>query len=79
MNNQEKLVAAFATALGIESSLVTDDLQYNTISQWDSVAHMVLIAELEKVFNVMFDTDQIIDMSSVLKAKQMLAAHGVSF
>ena len=79
MTNQQKLARAFAAALEIETTTIHDKLAYNSIPEWDSVAHMTLIAELEKVFDVMFDTDQIIDMSSVSKAKEILGEHGVEF
>lgn len=72
MENKEKLTKVFTEALGIEPQLVTDELTYNTIPQWDSTAHMVLIAELENVFDVMLDTDDIIDLSSVAQAKIIL-------
>ena len=52
MENKEKLIKAFTESLGIEPQLVTDELTYNTIPQWDSTAHMVLIAELENVFDL---------------------------
>ena len=79
MSNNEKLVGAFTTSLGISRDLVGDDLQYNSIPEWDSIAHMTLIAELESIFDVMLDTDQIIDMSSVAKAKEILSTHDVEF
>lgn len=79
MNNNEKLVQVFSEALGIESEVVVDDLQYNTIKQWDSTAHMVLVSELEAAFDVMLDTDDIIDMSSVGKAKAILGKYDVTF
>ena len=78
MNNNEKLINAFTTALGIEAENVTDDLTYNTIPQWDSTAHMVLIAEIENVFDVMLDTDDIIDLSSVAQAKVILQKYDVN-
>lgn len=77
MDNQQKLIEAFTQALGIESDAVTDELTYNTIPQWDSTAHMVLIAELENTFDVMLDTDDIIDMSSVAQAKLILQKYDV--
>ena len=79
MTNTEKLVVAFSEALGIDAKLVVDDLTYNTIPEWDSTAHMILVAELEKQFDLMLDTDDIIDMSSVAKAKQILAEYDLSF
>jgi acyl carrier protein len=59
---REKLVNCFAEALGIDSSVVNDDLAYRSIPEWDSVAHMALIAVLESEFDVMMDTNDIIDM-----------------
>ncbi len=77
--NAAKLIAAFATALVLPETQIHDDLAYNSIKEWDSTAHMLLIAELENVFEVMLDTDDIIDMSSVAKAKTILSKYGVSF
>jgi acyl carrier protein len=78
-NNNAKLTAAFAAALVIAESQIHDELAYNSIKEWDSTAHMLLIAELENVFNLMLDTDDIIDMSSVAKAKSILTKYGVAF
>ncbi|GAA0857168.1 acyl carrier protein [Aliiglaciecola litoralis] len=79
MKNEQILINAFSTSLGIEAAMVTQDLTYNTIPQWDSTAHMILIAELEDQFKVMLDTDDIIDMGSVAKAKEILAKYDIEF
>lgn len=79
MNNSEKLRQTFADALSIEIDRVVDELAYNTIDEWDSTAHMVLISELENTFDVMLETDEIIDLSSVSKAKEILQKYNVSF
>ncbi len=79
MNSKAELIAGFAMALGIPQEMVTDDLAYRSIPQWDSVAHMALIAELESRFSVMLDTDEILDLSSVGVAKQILGRHGIEF
>ncbi len=79
MTNSEKLKKIFADSLGINKEMITADLQYNSIQEWDSVAHMALIAELEENFDIMLDTDDIIDMSSPVKAKLILIKHDVEF
>ncbi|MDF1760603.1 MAG: acyl carrier protein [Coxiellaceae bacterium] len=79
MDNTDKLINAFVESLGIDKDIVTDSLKYNTISEWDSVAHMNLITQLEDAFDLMLDTDDIIDMSSVATAKEILTKHGVVF
>lgn len=78
-SNQQSLVEGFSTALAIPQEQVTDDLAYNSIPQWDSIAHMTLVAELESRFDVMMDTDDIIDMSSAAKARDILGKYGVTF
>jgi acyl carrier protein len=79
MTNNEKLVSLIAHTLMIDVSIVTSQLQYNSIGEWDSVGHMALIAALEECFDVMLDTDDIIELSSVEKAKEILIKYGVIF
>lgn len=78
-DNSNKLHQVFADSLNIDRNLVTDSLTYNTIPEWDSVAHMALIASLENSFDIMLDTDDIVDMSSVAKAKEILSKYDVQF
>ena len=79
MTNTEKLHTAFAQALQIDPAQVTDNLTYNEIPQWDSVAHMALVAELESAFDIMLDTDDILAMSTVAKAREILQKYDVAF
>ena len=62
----------------IERQQVTPKLAYQSIPQWDSVGHMALVVEIENTFNVTLDTDDIIGMSDVLKAVEILKKHGVA-
>ena len=75
----EKLTTVFVNVLEITPEEVCNELSYSEHPKWDSMSHMMLIAELEGEFAIMFDTDDIIDMSSFLKAQQILAKYGVSF
>ncbi len=79
MNTTQRLYTIFSQALNIPIHKITDDLAYNTIPEWDSVAHMALVAELEAAFDIMLDTDDIIDMNSVGKAKEILSKHEMNF
>ena len=78
-DNPEKLLNCFCNALGIAPEQVTDELTYNSIREWDSVGHMALMSELESVFDLMLDTDDILNLSSVAKCKECLGKYGVSF
>lgn len=79
MNNKQKLLNAFAVGLNIPSEKVTDELAYRAIPEWDSLGHMALVAELESAFDIMLDTDEILELSSVTKAKEILAKYQVVF
>lgn len=73
-----QLNGLIAKALLLPEERITDDLAYNSIPEWDSVAHMALVAELEDSYGIMLDTDDIVDMSSVAKIRQILAKYDVS-
>lgn len=77
MDNANKLRTNFAQALGIEEGKVEDSLEYNSIPEWDSVAHMRMVAAIETAFDIMLDTEDIIDMSSFKKVKELVAKYGV--
>ncbi|NAZ91675.1 acyl carrier protein [Vibrio toranzoniae] len=77
MSNESILVEAFSNSLGIDKNLVKDELKYNSIPEWDSIAHMTLVAEIEGAFDIMLDTDDIIDMNTVEKSKEILKKYGV--
>jgi len=79
MNAQEKLIHAFSDALMIEKEAVVDSLAYQSIPNWDSISHMILITNLEAEFDISISTDDVIGMSSVGKAKEILQSLGVSF
>ena len=79
MSDEDKLINAFTKTLNINSSLVKDTLTYQSIPQWDSMAHMSLIAEIDNTFDTMLDTEEILDMSSVKKAKEILSKYGAKF
>ncbi len=79
MENNQKLVNSFHESLGINFSLIVDSLTYQSVPEWDSISHMILISKIEEDFNVSFETDDVIDMSSFAKAKEILTKHGLSF
>lgn len=71
MTNLEKYSQAFVEALEISEEQLPG-LEYQGIEQWDSVGHMGLVATLEDAFDIMMDTDDIIDFSSYEKGKEIL-------
>ena len=79
MNNKQKYDQAFIESFSIDEGALGDNLEYNAIPEWDSVGHMGLIAELEEVFDIMMEMDDIIDFSSYKKGFELIAKYGVEF
>ena len=52
-------------------------LKYQAVPLWDSVGHMTLVAALEDAFDIMMETDDIIDLSSYEKGKEILKKYEV--
>ncbi|KGR76477.1 acyl carrier protein [Ureibacillus sinduriensis] len=77
--NEQKLRTIFAESLGIEEAKITENLTYNSIPEWDSIAHMALISEIDDQFDTMLDTEDVLEMSSFAKAKEILAKYDVQF
>jgi len=79
MTNMEKYKKAFVEGLEISEEQV-EGLEYQSISEWDSVGHMSLVAQIEEAFDIMMDTDDIIDFSSYEKGKEILSKnYGIEF
>ena len=72
MTNLEKYNKAFCESFEITEDKL-DGLKYQDIELWDSVGHMTLVANLEDAFDIMMETDDIIDLSSYEKGKEILA------
>lgn len=78
MTNMEKYKNAFMEALEVEETELPG-LEYQSISQWDSVGHMGLVATIEDAFDIMMDTDDIIELSSFEKGIEILKKYDVEF
>ena len=76
MTNLEKFVQAFVDSLVVAAGQV-ETLKYGESDQWDSVGHMKLIAALEDAFDIMVDMDDIIDLISFEKGKEILRKYDV--
>lgn len=76
MTNLEKYQHAFVTALEVQAG-ETSTLVYGQSKAWDSVGHMTLVAALEDAFDIMMEMDDIIDLSSFEKGKEILRKYDV--
>lgn len=76
MTNLDKYIKAFIDTFEINVAQA-EKLVYQGIEQWDSIGHMSLIVAIEDAFDMMMDTDDIIDFSSFEKGKEILKKYDV--
>jgi acyl carrier protein len=77
MSNLEKYDEVFMTnfRVGREQLPV---LTYQSVSVWDSIGHMSLVAAIEESFNIMMDTEDIMGFSSYEEGKKILEKYSIS-
>jgi len=79
MTNIEKYTQAFVDAFSVDAEQAKT-LKFQDIPAWDSVGHMGLVSQLEEQFGIMMEPDDIVDLNSYEKGKEMLASkYGVDF
>ena len=64
MTNREKYDQIFIDSFSITPDQLNDGLVYQSVEQWDSIGHMGMVAALEEAFDIMLETDDIIDFGS---------------
>lgn len=75
--NKEKYNEAFKKIFDLKDEEIGAQLVYQSIPEWDSIGHMALVAELEDRFDIMMNTDDIIDFSSYEKGIEILKKYDV--
>lgn len=73
----DELREIFSKSLDIPKSIVVDSLSYHSIAEWDSVAHMALVAAIEDRYAILLDTNDILDLSTFSQAVYILKKYGV--
>lgn len=75
MELQLQLQTVFVEELGIPAERVNDELRYGETLEWDSIAHMALVAAIEVSFDIMIEAEDVIDMSSFAAAKRIVTKY----
>ena len=61
----------------VAPEVLNEKFVYQCVPAWDSVGHMGLIAALEEAFNIMMDTEDIIEFGSYTIGIEKLKKYGV--
>jgi acyl carrier protein len=77
MENIKKYNNAFVEVFGAKIEDMNDNYGKETVEEWDSVHQLSLISELEEAFDIMFDPEDIMEMTSYAKGKELLKKYDV--
>lgn len=78
MENLEKYNNAFVEVFGAKLEELNDDYSKENVGEWDSVHQLTLISIFEEAFDIMFDPEDIMEMTSYAKGKELLAKYDVT-
>ena len=77
MTSPNILASLFRDTLGLPASYDVAKMHYRETPGWDSLAHMQLIGALESRFDIMLETQDVLDMSSFAHAVEILRKYDV--
>ena len=79
MENLEKYNKAFIDVFGAKTEELNENYGKESVDEWDSVHQLSLIAEFEEAFDIMFDPEDIMEMTSYARGKELLKKYEVEF
>jgi acyl carrier protein len=79
MNNREKYNEIFVSIFGVKEEQLDGTFNFNNIESWDSMTHLMLIGELEEIFDIMLETDDILHFGGYQNGMTILKKYGVDF
>lgn len=77
MTNIEKYNQAFIEVFGVEESAFGSNFNKDSVDGWDSVHQLNIIALLEESFDIMLDPEDIMELTSYEKGKELMAKYEV--
>ena len=78
MENLEKYNNAFVEVFGTKAEDLNDNYGKDTVEEWDSVHQLSLVAQFEEAFDILFDPEDIMDLTSYAKGNEILAKYDVT-
>ena len=73
----EKYNQVFAEIFNIDQSQLSDEFEKDSIDNWDSDLQLALVEGMEDKFDIMLDTEDILNFTSYMKGKEILAKYEI--
>ena len=76
-DNIKKLNKILVQVLKVDEKDISDATSPETVPTWDSYNALMLVSELETIFNVHFTMDEVIAVKNVGDIRMALKRHGI--
>lgn len=77
-STDKKLKDILAKILLIDETKISDSMSRKNVKEWDSMAHLMLVSELESAFEVTMDDEDIMEIQTVADIKKTLKKLGIT-
>lgn len=77
MENKEKYIEIFTNLFNVGEDKLNEEFTSANVKEWDSIMHLSLVTEIEDAFNVMFETEDILRLSSYYSGIEILKEYKV--
>lgn len=71
---REKIIALIEEALDVPGGTITEDTMIEDVEQWDSLAHVMIIGELEEKLGISIPLEEAVELTGV---RELLEKCGV--
>lgn len=65
MKLQEKIIELIEKILKVPAGTITPDIRIEDVAEWDSLAHVMIIGELEEKLGVVIPLDEAIELTDM--------------
>ena len=79
MLNLDKYNGVFCEIFQVAVENLNENFSSNFVDTWDSVFQLSLVTQMEDVFDVMLEPEDVMDFKSYNLGKEILAKYGIEF
>ncbi|GAA4080602.1 hypothetical protein GCM10022389_28390 [Flavobacterium cheonanense] len=77
MKNLENYKTVFKDVFEVEDEVLNDTFSSTNVDNWDSITQLHLVTSIEDMFDVILDTEDILDFKSFEKGKIILKKYDI--
>lgn len=78
MENSEKYITVFKDVFEVEEHSLNESFSSTNVDNWDSITQLHLVTSIEDMFDVLLDTEDILNFKSFENGKVILEKYNIT-